>query len=197
MIVAGLLSSLRRFAVPGSTDPQDARRGRVVAVIECILNQNARDRGAARFPALNEAVLRLCADHQAGIVQIPCPEMQCLGFQRRRPPGASIRQALDAPAGRECCRQLGQRIADRLLEYTDNGVRVLAVLGGNAQSPGCAVIAEATGLSAASGVLMRELERALRERNLAIPFRGIRDAEPDRLREDLRWLKDRLEGSPC
>ena len=195
-MVAGLFSSLRRFVSPGSTDPQDARSGRVVAVIECILNQNARDRGAARFPALNEAVLRLCADHQVGIVQIPCPEMQCLGFQRRRPPGTSIRQALDTPAGRECCRQLGQRIADQLLDYTDNGVRVLAILGGNAQSPGCAVNADATGPSSTSGVLMQELERALRERNLQIPFRGIRDAEADRLREDLLWLKDRLEGSP-
>ena len=194
--MTGLFSSLRRFVVPGSTDPQDARSGRVVAVIECILNQNARDRGAARFPALNEAVLRLCADHRAGIVQIPCPEMQCLGFQRRRPPGTSIRQALDTPAGHECCRQLGQRIADRLQDYADNGVRVLAILGGNAQSPGCAVIADASGLSSASGVLMQELERALRERNLQIPFRGIQDAEPDRLREDLQWLKDRLEGTP-
>jgi len=175
---------------------EDGRSRRVVAVIECILNQNARDPGAATFPAMSQAVVRLCAAHQVGIVQIPCPEMAYLGLQRRRPKGASIREALDTPGGHECCARLAEQLADRLLDYVANGYRVLAVLGGNAQSPGCAVVAGSAGrLAPASGILMQALEGAFAERRLVIPFRGIRDLDPNLEREDLDWLQARLEDS--
>ena len=45
----------RLFAKPASRD--DARGGRFVVVIECLLNQNARDRGAAAYPAVNPEVV--------------------------------------------------------------------------------------------------------------------------------------------
>jgi len=179
-----------------SHSPRQDRRGkRIVAVIECILNQNARDPGAANSPALNEAVLGLCAQYQAGIVQIACPEKEHLGLQRVRPRGTSILQALDTPSGRQCCRELANKTADQLLAYVDGGCRVLAILGGNAQSAGCAVVADPLGLSPASGVLMQELSRALRERKMNIPFGGIRDADPSLEQEDLEWLRNTLRTS--
>jgi predicted secreted protein len=192
-VIAGLVAGLRRWV--GATRPpqQDCRSMRLVAAIECILNQNARDPGAANSPACNEAIVRLCTDHQVGIVQIPCPEKECLGLRRSRPPGTSIRQTLDTPGGRRCCADLADSIADRLCGYQRNGYRVLAVLGGNAQSPGCAIVAESSGLSPASGVFMQELERALRERNMDMPMRGIRDADPELEREDLEWLAARMQ----
>ncbi|MFZ0790564.1 MAG: hypothetical protein WAM94_13200 [Chromatiaceae bacterium] len=173
---------------------EDGRSRRIVVVIECVLNQNARDPGAATFPAMSKAVVRLCAAHDVGIVQIPCPEMAYLGLQRRRPKGTSIREALDTPGGRECCARLAEQLADRLFGYVASGYRVLAVLGGNAQSPGCAVVAGSSGrLATASGILMQALESAFAERQLAIPFRGIRDLDPKLEREDLDWLIARLE----
>ena len=42
-----ILNSLKRWLRP---PPVDVRSGRFVAVIECILNQNARDDGAACSP---------------------------------------------------------------------------------------------------------------------------------------------------
>jgi predicted secreted protein len=188
----GLVAGLRRWVGVTRSPPQDGRSRRLVAAIECLLNQNARDPGAATSPALNEAVVRLCTDHQVGIVQIPCPEKEFLGLRRRRPPGTSIRQALDTPGGRRCCAELADSIADRLLDYQGNGYRVLAVLGGNAQSPGCAVVLELSGLSPTSGVFMQELQRALRERKMDIPMRGIRDVNPQLEREDLEWLAARM-----
>jgi predicted secreted protein len=189
----GRFAGLRRWVGATRPPPQDGRSRRIVAAIECILNQNARDPGAASSPACNEAVMRLCTSRQVGIVQIPCPEKEHLGLRRSRPPGTSIRQALDTPAGRRCCAELADGIADRLLDYQRNGYRVLAVLGGNAQSPGCAIVLEASGLSPASGVFMQELQRALRERNMDIPMRGIRDADPQCECEDLEWLAARMQ----
>jgi predicted secreted protein len=192
-VTPGLVAGLRRWVGATRPPPQDCRSLRIVAAIECILNQNARDPGAANSPACNKAVVRLCTDHQVGIVQIPCPEKEHLGLRRSRPPGTSIRQALDTPGGRRCCAELANGIADRLLDYQGSGYCVLAVLGGNAQSPGCAIVVEPSGLSPASGVFMQELQRSLRERNMDIPMRGIRDVDPELEREDLEWLAARLQ----
>jgi predicted secreted protein len=176
---------------------RDAPAGRIVAVIECVLNQNARDEGAAISPALNGDVLRLCSEHAIGIVQIPCPEMRVLGPARTRPPGTSIRAALDTDAGRRCCREISVETADRLQEYARNGYTVLAVLGGNAQSPGCAVHNGRSGLLPASGVLMRALQPELRQRGLELPFLAMRDADPAALATDVDRLAALVNSVPA
>jgi predicted secreted protein len=172
--------------------PHDRRGGQLVAVIECIANQNARDAGAATFPSANWDVLRLCREHEVGVLQMPCPEIAFLGLRRRRPPGESIRDAIDTPEGRRCCAGIAGDVADRIEEYLREGYRVMAVLGGNPSSPGCAVHRGGNGLMATSGVLMRELEAELRRRGIEIPFRGIRDHDPGMLAEDLEWLRQRF-----
>ena len=182
---------IQRCRQPASR-ADDARCKRVLAVIECILNQNARDLGAASYMDMNWDVLDLCRTHQVGILQMPCPEMVCLGFERTRSPGASIRDVLDTEEGRRCCRSLSVHIADRLHEYHAQGFRVLAVLGGNPQSPGCAVHEGRHGLLPTSGVFMQELERELKGRALAVPFRGIRDHDAKLLGDDMQWLKQKL-----
>jgi len=49
-----------------------------------------------------------------GMAQIPCPEIACLGFERRRAPSQSIRQALEAPEpARETV--IGQAIVYRVI----------------------------------------------------------------------------------
>jgi len=169
--------------------PIDARAGRLVAVIECVFNQNARDAGAATYAAMNRQLIDLCHAHDVGILQLPCPEIACLGFQRKRPAGRSIRQALDTDSGRRCCAKIGADAADRLANYAHVGYRIVAVLGGNQQSPGCAVHDSGTALQPESGVLMRELQTELRKRGLEIPFRGLRDADTELLAQDLDWLR--------
>jgi len=168
----------------------DARGRRLVAVIECVLNQNARDAGAANFPAMNWTLIDLCREYDVGILQMPCPEIACLGFDRARPPGTSIRQALDTALGRQCCAGIGMQVANRLATYAGNGCQVLAVLGGNPQSPGCAVHNGSDALLPESGVLMWELQTELRKLGLEIPFRGMRDANAEQLAQDLDWLRE-------
>lgn len=174
---------------------EDARGKRFVAVIECLLNQNARDRGAAAYPALNPTVLALCEKHGVGLLQIPCPEIRLLGLNRDRPPGTSIRACLETPEGRRCCREISGEIVVRMRDYLDQGVELLAVLGGNPESPGCAVHASATpvqSLDARSGILMQTLAEAMQAASIQAPMRGIRDYRLELLEADLRWLEQRF-----
>jgi predicted secreted protein len=167
-----------------------------VAVIECILNQNARDAGAAVSPALNGDVLRLCGEYGVGVLQIPCPEIAALGHARTRRPGQSIRAALDTAEGRARCKAISVEVGLRIQDYVDAGCELLAVLGGNGQSPGCAVHCGSAGLLPTSGVLMQELEAELRNRRIDVPFGGIRDGDPALLAADLEWLERVFAGAP-
>jgi predicted secreted protein len=179
-----------RFRPPAA----DARGKRFVAVIECLLNQNARDQGAAVFPAVNAAVLELCAKHGVGLLQIPCPEIRLLGLKRKRPPGMSIRACLDKQEGRQCCREISAEVMARVRDYQDQGVELLAVLGGNPESPGCAVHpGTAQGqCDAASGILMQTLAEAFEAASIRVPFKAIRDYRSDLLEVDLHWLERRF-----
>jgi len=178
--------------ITGRRSSSDSRSRKVVVLIECHLNQNARDPGAARYPAINHELLDLLRDASAGLLQIACPEMHCLGLARERPRGTSLREVMDTPESRAKCRDLAQDVADRIEDYTRNGVEVVAVLGGDIDSPGCAVHEESTGLAPQSGIFMQELGAELRSRRLKVPFRGIRESWRDAFESDLRWLSERL-----
>jgi predicted secreted protein len=163
--------------------------------IECLLNQNARDQGAARSPAVERQPVDLLLGAQIGLPQIPCPETACLGFRRNRAPGQSLRQALEAEQPAACCRRLALITARRIRTYLDQGCQVIAILGGNEQSPGCAVhTADGTGtrLTDRTGMFMRALAHERAKLGCRIPFHGVRDADPDLLEQDLRWLRQRL-----
>ena len=178
-----------------SRTPKDCRSGRIIAVIECILNQNARDAGAASFPAMNFELLQLCHRYGIGILQMPCPEVAALGAERKRRAGQSLREAMETQAGRCRCRALACDVADAIQTSIAHGCDVVAVLGGNPQSPGCAVHDGPDGLCDTSGVFMTALQTELRRRKCNPAFHGMRDADPAQLREDLAWLKERLESA--
>ena len=171
---------------------KDVRSRRLVFLVECLLNQNAREVGAAASPAVTHAVMDLLADRQVGMVQIACPEIACLGFARQRVAGQSLREALEAPGPAVCCTKLAMATADRIQCYLDEGYEVLAVLGGNQRSPGCAVRAApnaSSQLASDSGTFMKALAIELAQRGLSIPFHGMRDADPEFLKDDLAWLR--------
>jgi predicted secreted protein len=178
---------------------RDHRSGRVVAVIECALNQNARDFGAARFPAANNQIVDLLRRYEVGIVQIACPEIACLGLKRSRPSGMSLRAAMETPTSRERCASLAKDTAKRLHEYVNNGVRVIAILGGDTGSPGCAVLEDpcGTGLAENSGLFIKALAVALSEYDVTIPFRGLRDSSVKTLSQDVEWLEAQLKHEPA
>ena len=177
-----VLNSIKRWLLPA---PSDARGRRFVAVIECLLNQNARDDGAASAPALDCRLVQICHDHQVGILQMSCPEIHVLGFSRQRPRGQRIRDALNDGACVARCQALAQDTADRIEVYLDQGYALAAVLGGNPESPGCAVHLASGGLDERSGLLMKQIQSELRRRGHAPVFLAIRDHDPELHRLDL------------
>jgi len=173
----------------GLTYVNGNRSRRLVAVIECILNQNARDAGAAKFPAISWPILCLCNEYNVGILQMPCPEISFLGFERKRQPGQSIREVLDTFDGRNCCRKLSIDIVNRIEDYIVQDYELLAILGGNPKSPGCAVHSENGIPLSNSGVFMQELQGELRKRSIEVPFRGIRDYDAEMFAKDIEWVR--------
>ncbi len=173
----------------------DNRSLQFIAVIDCILNQNVRDRGAAVYPAINRKVLELCQKYNVGIMQMPCPEIAFLGFNRNRPENMSIRDALDTPEGRDRCRQLSIDVVDRITELTRQDTRFLAVLGGNPESPGCAVHLGNGEQKQSSGVFIKELVSELDKRSLSIPVLPIRDFDKKVMMQDLQWLEQLFSNS--
>jgi predicted secreted protein len=192
-----MLKSLIRHLTPTGKParPVDGRGRRIVAVIECLLNQNAREAGAARCAAMSSDVISLCQAHDVGLLQMPCPEIACMGMDRARQPGQSIRSVMLTQASRHGCANISFDLVDRIDAYVGADYQVLAVLGGNAQSPGCAVHQDGLGLLPTSGVLMLALQAELRRRGLEIPFRGMRDSDADMLAEDLQWLAGVFSGA--
>ncbi len=183
-------------SIPSGIKPGgDERSRKFVLIIECITNQNARIKGAAAWPAMNLELLKICEKHGAGVVQIPCPEMAALTWARPRPQGKNLREALECEPGLSGCREVAAATADRIEDYIANDYRPLAVLGGNPKSPGCAVHYDGDNLADNSGVFMLELFGELGARKLKIPFRGLRDYDPELLAEDHAWLEELLAGS--
>jgi predicted secreted protein len=172
----------------------------LVAVIHCVLNQNTRDPGSALHGGVSRPLLPLLLEHETGILQMPCPEMACLGLKRARPKGVGIRGVLDTPWGRRCCRCLAAAVADQIDEHTRNRHEVLAVVGGDDESPGCAVHVSKEGSAAgrleeASGVFMKALEAELDARGLRVPFLAMRESSSVSYQKDLVALDQVLAGN--
>jgi predicted secreted protein len=175
----------------------DARSKRIIAVIHCILNQNTRDPGAAISPAVSEKIVNMLLKHHVGIIQLPCPEMVCLGLKRTRPKGFSIRDALNTYSGVRCCQSLSKTVADQIEEHVLNRDMVLGIVGGDVESPGCAVHRKVNSekgseLMEKSGVFMRALESELLMRGLQIPFFPVRESSIQEYHEDLESLDQML-----
>ncbi|TCL73342.1 putative secreted protein [Hydrogenispora ethanolica] len=167
----------------------DRRSKKLLLVAHCILNQNAKLDACAHYPgAIREAAAALL-DAGVGIVQLPCPELLCLGLDREAAPGSrptvakedtriAARMAEEAPTG--ACRALAAEILRQLLEYRKHGFAVLGLLGING-SPTCGV--ETTWADGAEregpGVFIRQLAAALDREGLAVEMAGIKAREAE------------------
>ena len=191
---SGVFASLVK-RITRNRDQQDCRSERFVAMINCILDQNVRDSGAASFPAMNFELLQLCHRFNVGIQQMPCPEIFVLGPQRERPPGIGLRDALDTDKGRRQCAELANEVVDRIETRLTQGSELLAIIGGNPRSPGCAVHNGTESLRAESGIFMKALQAEMRHRGHDPVFIAMRDSDSGFLQEDLA-LFERLLAAP-
>jgi predicted secreted protein len=165
----------------------DKRSRKVILVAHCILNQNAKMDKTAYYPGAVSEIAKILVESGVGILQMPCPELHCLGLDRGAKKGSNM------PFEKENTRVVGEMakeenriiynaIAHSVLyqveEYLRNGFEVLGILGIN-RSPTCGV--ETTWADdhevPGSGVLIHTLKTGLSQKGISIPMLGIKPQE--------------------
>ena len=159
----------------------DARSRKVVLVSHCLLNQNAKVEGLARYPGVFEPLAEVLCSGEAGLLQMPCPEVAEFGLQR--PHGTDTREQYDTPEYWEACRRLAAEVAGLAATYRQAGYAVACVLGVEG-SPSCSVervpVIGPGGqrvLQAGQGVFTEALVRELERAGVEVPFIGIPETE--------------------
>lgn len=169
---------------------QDSRSRKVIFVAHCILNQNAKMDKTAFFPGAALPLGEWLVNSGMGLVQMPCPELRCLGLDR----GVSKEEA-DLPFQkgntrvvalmkredvRTRCRKLAEGVIYQVEEYLKHDFQVMGVVGIN-RSPSCGVEStwgedeEVPGC----GAFIRALQEGLTERGIGLRMAGIKVQEPE------------------
>ena len=173
----------------------DKRSKRVVLVIHCILNHNARIDECAYYPGAMPEIVQALLDAGVGIVQLPCPELHCLGLDRSGRIGdgkqIGIREALLGDSA-EACRALVKGVMRDVLEYHKHGFAVVGVIG-NDGSPACGVDYTwyDSGFAPGPGAFMILLQEELHAAGLDLPFVATQDHHRDARLERIKALVEK------
>ena len=157
----------------------DKRSKRVVLVAHCLLNQNARIDRYAFFPGAMGKAAQVLLDSGVGILQMPCPELTCLGLDRKghRAMEIGIREALAEEEGRQCCRQIARQLVYQIQEYQRHGFEIVGVVG-NDGSPACGVdrtYDHEKGQGQGAGTFIAVLRKEFARNDIHVPFIAVQD----------------------
>ena len=169
----------------------DGRSRRVIFLAHCLLNQNAISDGTAEVPAVHREILRTILDAQVGVVQMPCPELCCLGLDRGDPKGGErpvvventrIRRAMGQPEAAARLRELTSQVVRQIREYRKHGFAVLGIVGVD-RSPCCGVntTSDQDRELPGQGVFIAALQTAMVAAGLTVPVIGVKPSAPDAL----------------
>ena len=165
----------------------DGRSKKVIFLAHCLLNQNAISDGTAVCPAAFGELIQLLLDHEVGVVQMPCPELCCLGLDRGDVHGAErpvveentrIRRAMEKDGPRQKREALADLVAEQVQEYHKHGFQVLGIVGAN-RSPNC-------GLETTSdfdrevegrGAFMEAIAQRLEAAGISVPMLGLKGSD--------------------
>lgn len=100
---------------------QDHRNRRIIFISHCILNQNAKVHGLAKYPAFVKPVVQKIIDNEVAIYQMPCPEMMYYGAMR----WGQVRDQYDTPMFRNHCSKLADDVLGMVEEYQRSNYQVL------------------------------------------------------------------------
>jgi len=157
----------------------DKRKRRVIFVSHCWLNINTRFPEGCAFEGANVPLVKTLLDAGLGIIQMPCPEYECLGLEKARygeVTGDELRTGF---------RRCAIVVADQISQYFALGFEIAGIMGMN-PSPSCGVEAakgKGTMLGTdrdisekkESGVFIEELQSLLAERGIKeVHFFGVR-----------------------
>jgi len=178
----------------------DARSKKVVLLAHCILNQNSISDGTADFPSQVKKVVQFFLKNKIGIIQMPCPELMCLGLDRGDVHGAErpvvventrIRTSLNKPNSKKKLQPLVKQTIHQIKEYKKNGFSILGVVGIN-RSPSCGINTTSMNDKEVSGqgVFMKALQEELKKEKINLKFVGIKTSK---MKETMNSIKEMIE----
>ena len=167
----------------------DERSQRIVLVSHCILNQNAISDGTADYPGTFKEVVNRLVEEGVGIIQMPCPELLCLGLDRGDVKGSEravveentrIRKELLTNSSQEMMEQLVQGLFLQVKEYLKNGFSIQGIIGIN-RSPSCGVntTSERNQEIQGEGVFVKKLLETLKQEGISVDVVGIKTSIPE------------------
>jgi predicted secreted protein len=176
----------------------DARSKSILFVAHCILNQNSISDGTATCPASVKEIVELASASQVGIVQMPCPELLCLGLDRGNADGGAypvveentrIRQMMSRRPAAAKLKPLIRQLVFQIVEYRKYGFDVRGIVGIN-RSPSCGVDTTSDNNQEVEGegIFIEALRRELEKNGLAVAMVGIKAHEPEKAVEAVRAL---------
>ena len=162
----------------------DGRSKRVIFIAHCLLNQNAISDGTAVYPAAFRGLIDALLIEDIGIVQLPCPELCCLGLDRGNVRGAEnpvtaentrIRREMESGTTGEALSRLVEYAMRYILEYNKHGFELVGIIGAN-RSPNCGVetTSENGEETSGMGLFMEKISQRLTEENIDVPMVGIK-----------------------
>ncbi|MCQ4638607.1 hypothetical protein NE619_17905 [Anaerovorax odorimutans] len=176
----------------------DIRSKRVVFVAHCFLNQNSISDGTAVYPAAFRVMVDFFLNADIGIVQMPCPELYCLGIDRGNIHGAEspviventrIRTEMKKDSSDIELTRLADYVVRQILEYDKYGFEVVGIIGAN-RSPNCGIDTTSDHNEEISGMglFMEKISYQLSREDISIPMIGIKGK--DNIQEKLQQLMD-------
>ncbi|MFH0829927.1 MAG: hypothetical protein V1887_02075 [Candidatus Aenigmatarchaeota archaeon] len=146
------------------------RSRKVIFVSHLLLNQNAAAAGCERAPGAVKELLELLGESGIGIIQLPDPELECFGLDRK----SKGKEALDTKAYRGTCKKHADDIVRQIESYMKSKYQIVGVLGVEF-NPTWAVhqLANGTRNVPGKGVLIEELETAMHGKRYQIPIVGV------------------------
>lgn len=165
----------------------DGRSKKVIFLAHCLLNQNAISDGTAVCPAAFGELIQLLLDHEVGVVQMPCPELCCLGLDRGDVHGADrpvveentrIRRAMEKDGPRQKREALADLVAEQVQEYRKHGFQVLGIVGAN-RSPNCGVetTSDFDREVEGRGAFMEAIAQRLEAVGISVPMLGLKSPD--------------------
>ncbi|MBI5606461.1 MAG: DUF523 domain-containing protein [Deltaproteobacteria bacterium] len=174
----------------------DNRSKKIIILAHCLLNQNSISDGTADCPSQFREIIDLIMKNQIGILQLPCPEVMCLGLDRGDRQGGKrqvleentrIGNLMSEMVNQKLLRVKAEEVATLIQDYRSYGFRVIGVVGIN-RSPSCGI--ETTTKDNAEekgkGVFMGLISEAFAKRAQNIMMIGVKTSE---IKESVMKLK--------
>jgi predicted secreted protein len=169
---------------------EDNRSKKLVLVSHCLLNQNSISDGTADYAGTFTDIIHKLVEKNIGIIQMPCPELLCLGLDRGDINGynrsvleenSRIRQQLLTESSQKRIKTIVDNVFFQVDEYLKNGFTIHGVIGVN-RSPSCGI--ETTSVDNeevnGEGVFIQQLLEKFQKKGINLPMVGVKTTMPEK-----------------